>query len=277
MSGWPIEFRAAIAACRTAGSPSPSRPSSGSNAAASPMRASAPAAGTASSRSSSASTSAGVARRSPIRPERHRRGLPRVEVLGAATARSSSVDDAGAVPHQRLDDLRSHGLLTEQSRQGALRPPGRSSHPSTRAIPAQSIRSRHDATASRRFCVPAAVMVRRTTGRQCARRRRSDLVAVVQAASASATTSVGASGRIRAAAPAARHVFVAQLAERLGHRRAQQLVGEQRHQPRRNVGFPSRLSAWTAGNARKKSPLLGDRRVNRSAASTACSRSASMA
>ena len=51
--------------------------------------------------------------------QRHGGGLPRVEILSVQLLDERD-DDAGAVAHQRLDDMRADGVLTKKPRQRAL-------------------------------------------------------------------------------------------------------------------------------------------------------------
>ena len=107
-----------------------------SNASPSPMRANAPAAGSASSRIAQRRDER--RRRPPIADpaERHRGRLPGVEILGPQLL-DQQIDDAGAVPHQRFDDLRPRPSVPEQAGQRALhrraaratRGPGRARQP----------------------------------------------------------------------------------------------------------------------------------------------------
>ena len=83
------------------------------------MRASAPAAASVSSGSSSAATSGARGATIPDAAKRHGRGLPRVEILRVQLL-DERHDDACAVAHQRLDDVRADGVLTEEPRQRAL-------------------------------------------------------------------------------------------------------------------------------------------------------------
>ena len=120
VSTWPIEFKAAIAACRTARlGVRRADWSSASNASESPICASAPAAGSASSGSLKPFDERGGRPAVADASECHGRCLPGVEILGRQLL-DQQVNDAGPVPHQRFDHLRAHDRLPDQARQRAL-------------------------------------------------------------------------------------------------------------------------------------------------------------
>ena len=241
ISGCPIELSAAITACRIAASGSPSSPMRASNASASPIRASAPAAATASSRIAERRDQR--RRRTPIADpaERDRRRLTGFEIFGAQLL-GEQRDDAAAVAHQRLDDLRPHRAVAEQTGQRALH--------RLALQPSQHLREPGEAIGSHAL---HRIQDRlRAGGADAATHQRGDvvagavaaLVAIVQAGQRVGDHFGRRVGRVEQPHQRHGHVLVAELAERLDHRRAQQLVGEQAAPvAARRPASPSRLNA----------------------------------